>query len=143
MISKVHAFRRWEPLALACIALTLPAFAQDTLGTGTDTMQVFRGMSATEQQQGTQRIGLGQGAGTNTAANSALASEQAARAQDLEAMRFRLQLQQRQELEQRLPILRSEDWVVIERTEAWSREPRRTTSAPRRRSNPGIRSSFR
>jgi polysaccharide biosynthesis/export protein len=111
MTSKWHAFRWWQSVALTCLALTLPAFAQDT--SGTDVMQVFRSMSPNEQQQVMQQIGVGQATGAG-GANSALASEQAAREQDLEAMRFRLQLQQREQLEQRLPILRPEDWVVIE-----------------------------
>jgi polysaccharide biosynthesis/export protein len=103
------------PLARA----QLGASPEPGTGTGTDVMQVFRSMSQTQQQQILQQLGLGGGAlgggngalGGIGAGTSSLTTE---RLEDVAAERLRLQRRQQEQLEDRLPILRPQDWVVIE-----------------------------
>jgi polysaccharide biosynthesis/export protein len=110
MSSMGRVVRSWRGAALGCLLLTAIGHAQ-TDTSGTDVMDVFRSMNPAEQQQVMQQLG---GQGGQGGVNSALQSQQIAREQDLEALRFRQERERQAQLQARLPILQPEDWVVIE-----------------------------
>ena len=111
MRSMGRAFRSLGYLALGCLLVMALVHAQEN--SNTDVMQMFRSMSQDQQQQIMQQLGVAGGTGAS-GVSAGMESEQLARQQDLEAMRYRQLLQQQQQLEERLPILRSEDWIVVE-----------------------------
>ena len=114
MKSMGQALRSWRFWVLACVVLAPLVHAQMG-GSGTDVMDVFRSMSPDQQQQVMQQLGMGgQGFGGTSTGTSGVPSQQQALQQDLDAMRYRQYLQQRAELEERLPVLRPEDWIVVE-----------------------------
>lgn len=114
MSSMGRKFRPWLYAGLACLASATLVHAQMGTSSGTDVMQVFRTMSPDQQQQILQQLGInGGGVGTG-GLGTANQSEQAAEAADLEAQRFREQRREQQELEERFPILRPQDWIVVE-----------------------------
>ena len=77
-----------------------------------DVMSMFRSMGDDQQQQILRQLGMGEGAGN---ANQLAAQGQSAeQLQQLQTQRQRQQREQRQELEARLPVLQSQDSVVIE-----------------------------
>ncbi len=113
MSSMGRKCRPWLYAALGCLLSATIAQAQvDT--SGTDVMQVFRSMSGSQQQQILQQLGIGGGSTASGGLGGAGSSEQAAASADLEVQRFREQRREREELEARFPILRPQDWVVIE-----------------------------
>jgi polysaccharide biosynthesis/export protein len=108
--SIARSFRWLRYVVLGCLLLTPLVHAQGD-NSNTDVMQMFRSMSQDQQQQIMQQLGVGGGAGGT---NAGMESEQLARQQDLEAMRYRQLRQQQQQLAERLPILWPEDWIVVE-----------------------------
>lgn len=113
MTSWGRAFRSLRSVALGCL-LASP-LVQAQMEPGTDVMQVFRSMSPEQQEQVMEQLGVGnQGFGASGGSSTGMASEQMAREQDLEAMRFRQEREREEQLEERLPILRPDDWIVVE-----------------------------
>jgi len=112
MISIGRAFRALRLAVLAGLLLTPLVHAQ-TDTSGADVMGVFRSMNSQQQEQVLEQMGLGGEQGQGVSA-SPLQAEQLAREQDLETMRYRQQRLQQQQLEERLPILRPQDWIVVE-----------------------------
>lgn len=114
MRSMGHKFRPWLYAALGCLLSATLAQAQMGTSSGTDVMQVFRSMSPDQQQQIMQQLGVGSGALGTGGLGTINQSEQAAEAADLETQRFREQRREQQELEARFPVLRPQDWIVVE-----------------------------
>lgn len=116
MISMGRMFRLALRMGLlAALSLGL-ADAQMSDSSGTDVMQIFRNMSPDQQQQVLQQLGLNAGGelGLSGTTKSGPMSTEAAQAQDLEARRQRLERQREDLLQQELPYLHPQDWVVIE-----------------------------
>lgn len=114
MRSMGHKFRPWLYAALGCLLSATLAQAQMGTSSGTDVMQVFRSMSPDQQQQIMQQLGVGGatlGTGGFGTSNRTGPSPEVA---DLEAQRFREQRREQQQLEERFPILRPQDWIVVE-----------------------------
>ncbi len=111
MSSMGRKVRPWLYAALGCLLSATLAQAQ-TDTSGSDVMQVFRSMGSGQQQQILQQLGVG--GGTPSGQGGINQSERAGQEADLEAQRLREQRREQQELEERFPILRPQDWVVIE-----------------------------
>ncbi|MGB6450464.1 MAG: hypothetical protein WBE92_06910, partial [Steroidobacteraceae bacterium] len=113
MSSMGRKYRPWLSAALGCLlSATLVQAQTDT--SGSDVMQVFRSMTSGQQQQVMQQLGVGGGASGTSGQGSINQSEQAGQVADLQSQRLREQRREEQEIEERFPILRPQDWVVIE-----------------------------
>jgi len=114
MISMGRIFRLVLGATVVGLFSLAVADAQVSSPSGSDVMQVFRSMSPEGQQQLLQQFGVSGGAlGRGQTTSNALGTREA-QIQDLEAQRLRLQRQREQLLQQQLPYLHPEDWVVIE-----------------------------
>jgi polysaccharide biosynthesis/export protein len=117
MISMGRAIRLGFFAVLLGALPVMAAHAQANVGSSTtDVMQVFRSMTPEQQQQVMQQLGISQGSTGNAFGVAGVQGqgEQAARQADLEALRLRRQREQEEKLEERLPILHPQDWVVVE-----------------------------
>jgi len=115
-----HTFRKAVCLALAFVGLTQSAWvcAQGSLSSGVDPLEMFRSLTPDEQQMIMRQLGIGGGGAGGAlggfggqAGYGELGNNQA---QELMSQRARQAQQQQQELEERLPIFRPQDWVVVE-----------------------------
>ena len=105
-------------IALAALLPIGGGYAQTGPAGSGDVMQLFRSMGSGQQQQILQQLGVGSGglgtSTTGTTSTTTLNGAQEGREQDLEAEALRREREQQQKLEERLQILRADDWIVVE-----------------------------
>jgi polysaccharide biosynthesis/export protein len=111
MRSMQSTFRRLTRIAI--ILLPAAGYAQLGSSPSPDVMDVFRSMGSDQQQQVLQQLGLGT-TGASGSQQAQTDSERTEREAELAAQRARLERQQREDIEARLPILRPQDSIVIE-----------------------------
>jgi protein involved in polysaccharide export with SLBB domain len=100
--------------ALAGLLPAVIAYAQMETGSGTDVMQLFRGLGNNQQQQILRQLGIGTGGLGIPGSGSTSDLADRLGLQDNSAQRDRQQRQRQEQLEERLPILRPLDSIVVE-----------------------------